>query len=87
MTNIKSAEKRARTIKVRTARNRAYKSAVKSATKKFEAALSAGDVEQAREAFIKVEKQLDKAANKGVIHKNTAARKKSQLAKKLNKAM
>lgn len=87
MANIKSAEKRARTIKVRTARNRAYKSAVKSAAKKFEAALSAGDIEQAREAFIKVEKQLDKAANKGVIHKNTAARKKSKLAKRLNKAM
>ena len=87
MANIKSAEKRARIIKVRTARNRAYKSAVKSAAKKFEAALSAGDIEQAREAFIKVEKQLDKAANKGVIHKNTAARKKSKLAKKLNKAM
>ncbi|HOO11459.1 MAG TPA: 30S ribosomal protein S20 [Bacillota bacterium] len=87
MANIKSAEKRARIAKVRTARNRAYKSAVKTATKKFDAALNSGDVNQAREAFVKAEKQLDKAANKGVIHKNTAARKKSKLAKRLNKAM
>ena len=81
MANIKSAEKRART-KGANCRNRAYKSAVKSAAK-FEAA-RVGDIEQARK--LKVEKQLDKAANKGVIHKNTAA-KKSKLAKKLNKAM
>ena len=87
MANIKSAEKRARIAKVRTARNRAYKSAVKTATKKFDAALNSGDVNQAREAFVKAQKQLDKAANKGVIHKNTAARKKSKLAKRLNKAM
>ena len=87
MANIKSAEKRARIAKVRTARNKAYKSAVKTATKKFDAALNSGDVNQAREAFVKAEKQLDKAANKGVIHKNTAARKKSKLAKRLNKAM
>jgi small subunit ribosomal protein S20 len=87
MANIKSAEKRARIIKVRTARNKSYKSAVKTAAKKFDAALNSGDAEKAREAFIKAEKQLDKAVNKGVIHKNTAARKKSRLAKRLNKAI
>jgi small subunit ribosomal protein S20 len=87
MANIKSSEKRARIARVRTARNKSYKSAVKSATKRFEAAINAGDEQQAREAFVKVEKQLDKAATKGIIHKNTVARKKSKLAKKLNNAM
>ncbi|MDD2573865.1 MAG: 30S ribosomal protein S20 [Bacillota bacterium] len=87
MANIKSSEKRARIARVRTARNRSYKSAIKSATKRFDAAVNAGDAEQARAAFIKVEKQLDKAATKGIIHKNTVARKKSRLAKRLNNAM
>jgi small subunit ribosomal protein S20 len=87
MANIKSAEKRARTAKIRTARNRSYKSTIKSATKKFDLALNEGDMEQAKAAFVKAEKQLDRAASKGIIHKNTASRKKSKLARKLNKAM
>lgn len=87
MANIKSAEKRARIAKVRTARNRSYKSAIKTATKKLETAINAGDMEQAKTIFINVEKQLDKAASKGIIHKNTVARKKARLTKKLNKAM
>lgn len=87
MANIKSSEKRARTAKVRTARNRSLKSAVKTTAKKFIMAVDAGDIEKAKSAFIVAEKQLDKAATKGVIHKNTAARRKSKLAKKLNSAI
>jgi small subunit ribosomal protein S20 len=87
MANIKSSEKRAKIAKVRTARNRSYKSAIKTATKKFDMAVSAGNADEARAAFIRVEKQLDKAASKGIIHKNTVARKKSKLARRLNKAI
>ncbi len=87
MANIKSAEKRAKLSKIRTVKNRFYKSAVKAATKKFDVAINAGDMEQAKAAFVKVEKQLDKAANKGVIHKNTVARRKSRLARRLNSAI
>jgi small subunit ribosomal protein S20 len=87
LANIKSAEKRARIAKIRTLRNKSYKSSVKTTIKKFELALEAGNIDDAKAAFVKAEKQLDKAVSKGIIHKNTAARKKSQLASKLNKAI
>lgn len=84
MANTKSAEKRIRYIAKRTARNTAIRSSVKTAIKRVKAALEAGDVELAREQYRKAASVIDKAVKKGVIHKNTAARKKSALAKKLN---
>ena len=87
MANIKSAEKRARTTKVRTLRNKSYKSAIKTAIKRFETALQAGDIDAAKSSLIKVESLLDKATVKGILHKNFAARKKSNLSGKLNKAI
>jgi small subunit ribosomal protein S20 len=85
MANIKSAIKRAQIIRVRTKRNVSYKSMMKTAIRRFETALKAGDPEKSREALIKAIRTVDKVETKGVIHKNTASRKKSRLAKALNK--
>jgi small subunit ribosomal protein S20 len=85
MPNIKSAVKRVKTISKRTIRNAAAKSALRTSIKKFEAALAAGDANAS--ALLKQAcRSLDKAVTKGLIHKNTAARKKSRLTKKFNKA-
>lgn len=84
MANIKSAKKRAKVIAKKTANNRIRKSIVKTAEKRFFEALEAGDKELATERFIIVEKAIDKAASKNIIHKNAAARKVSRLSKKLN---
>ena len=84
MANIKSAKKRIKVTEVKTAQNRMVKSALKTTIKKFEAAVSANNAEEAKELFVKVTKALDMAAQKGVVHKNMAARKKSRLAAKLN---
>lgn len=83
MPNIKSAKKRVKVTAVKTARNRATNSALKTSIKKANIAVesNAADKEQAVRAAIK---SIDKAASKGLLHKNTAARKKSALAKKLN---
>jgi small subunit ribosomal protein S20 len=84
MPNIKSAIKRVKTSNKRRAQNAAQKSAMRTAIKKFEALVEAKDVEQAQAAFIIASKKIDKAASKGLIHKNAASRQKSRLAKKLN---
>jgi small subunit ribosomal protein S20 len=84
LANIKSAIKRVKTSNKRRAHNAAMKSAMRTAIKKFEALVEAKDVEKAQEAFIIASKKLDKAASKGLIHKNVASRQKSRLAKKLN---
>jgi small subunit ribosomal protein S20 len=84
MANIKSAQKRIRVTEVKTLRNKMVKSALKTTIKKFEAAVSGGNVEEAKVAFTNTVKALDMAASKGVIHKNMASRKKSRLASKLN---
>ncbi|MBD7909805.1 MULTISPECIES: 30S ribosomal protein S20 [Clostridium] len=84
MANIKSAKKRILVAEKKTARNRMVKSALKTAIKKFEAAVSANSADEAKELFVKASKSLDMAAQKGVVHKNMAARKKSRLAAKLN---
>ena len=65
--------------------NRARKSRVKTQIKHFETALTAGDVEAATEQLRQVTKKLDKAASTSTMHKKTASRKKSRLAKQLNK--
>jgi len=84
MPNIKSAIKRVKTSNKRRAQNAAQKSAMRTAIKTFEALVEAKDVEKAQAAFIVASKKLDKAASKGLIHKNVASRQKSRLAKKLN---
>ena len=84
MPNIKSAIKRVSVIDKKTARNNMIKSGYKSAVKKFEQAVEAGNVEEAKTLFSAATKKIDQACTKGVIVKNTAARKKSNMAKKLN---
>ena len=84
MPNIKSAEKRVKVIEKKTLRNNMIKSGYKSAVKKFEQAVEAGNKEEATTLFAQATKKIDQACSKGVIVKNTAARKKSNLAKKLN---
>ncbi|MFD0692859.1 30S ribosomal protein S20 [Paenibacillus sp. GCM10027628] len=83
MPNIKSAIKRVKVSEKRRLRNASQKSALRTAVKAFETAAS-NNVETAKEALINASKKLDKAASKGLIHKNAANRKKSRLAKKLN---
>lgn len=83
MPNIKSAAKRARTAQVRALRNASTKSSVKTAVKKYEAQLAQGDLSAAEAALRKAISAIDKAAKKGVIHKNQAARRKSRLSRKL----
>ena len=82
--NIKSAKKRVQLAEVRNALNKADKSALKTALKKFEAAAAEGNRTEAESAYKVAVKSVDKAAAKGILHKNTAARKKSALDKKLN---
>lgn len=84
MANIKSAKKRIKVTEVKTQRNRMIKSALKTAIKKFEAAVEAKNVDEAKALYVKAQKSLDMAAQKGVVHKNMVARKKSRLAAKLN---
>ncbi len=84
MANIKSAKKRIKVIETKTLRNRMIKSALKTAVKKFEVAITGGNAEEAKTTFVGASRALDMAASKGVIHKNKAARSKSRLAAKLN---
>ncbi|MGL4847695.1 MAG: 30S ribosomal protein S20 [Clostridium sp.] len=84
MANIKSAKKRIKVTETKTLRNRMVKSALKTAIKKFEAAVEANNAEEAKTLFVAATKSLDMAASKGVLHKNMTARKKSRLAAKLN---
>ena len=84
MPNIKSAKKRVKIIEKKTLRNNMIKSGYKSAVRKFEEAIEAKNVEEAKTLFVEATKKIDQACTKGVIVKNTAARKKSRLAKMLN---
>ena len=78
MPNIKSAKKRVLVSKVNNARNKMEKSALKTTLKKFDAAVADGNREQA------AVQSIDKAAGKGILHKNNAARKKSSITLKMN---
>ena len=84
MPNIKSAKKRVKIIDKKTLTNNMIKSAYKSAVKKFEEAVVAGNKEEAKTLMSEATKKIDQACSKGVIVKNTASRKKSSLSKKLN---
>ena len=84
MPNIKSAIKRVDVIEKKTLRNNMIKSEYKTAVKSFESALESGDQAKSEELFKVAVKKIDQACTKGVIKDNTASRKKSNLAKKLN---
>jgi small subunit ribosomal protein S20 len=78
--NIKSQIKRNKTNEKARLRNKSVKSSLKTAIRKAREAAAAGDVEKATAAAREASRQLDKAASKGVIHKNAAANKKSAMA-------
>ena len=85
MPNIKSAKKRVIVNATKAARNKATNTALKTAIKKANAAIDANDAAKAEAVKVAV-KKLDQAAAKGLLHKNNAAHKKSQLVNKLNKS-
>ena len=84
MPNIKSAIKRVKVTRKKNMRNRMVKSAMRTTIKKFDRALATGSADAAMLSVTTA--SVDKAAAKGVIHKNAANRKKSRMAKRLNKA-
>ena len=85
MANIKSQEKRIRTNEKRRVRNKSVKSALHTAIRGFRDAAAEGDKGKAAELLVSTSRKLDKAASKGVIHKNQAANKKSALTQAFNK--
>ena len=84
MSGNKSVEKQARASEKRRLRNKSVRSLVKTEIVKTNKLIRSGDLEPAKEATITTVSALDKAAQKGVIHPNNAARRKSRLSKKLN---
>lgn len=84
MANIKSQIKRNRQNEERRRRNKGVRSLLKTRTRRFLETVESGDGESAREAYESVAREYDKAAAKGVVHKNKAANQKSRLAKRLN---
>jgi small subunit ribosomal protein S20 len=85
MANHPSAEKRHRQSVKRAARNQAVRSQVRTEVKKLRTLVGAADADKSREALPKVASTLDKAASKGVLHKNAAARRISRLARQVAK--
>ncbi|HOK95213.1 MAG TPA: 30S ribosomal protein S20 [Anaerohalosphaeraceae bacterium] len=85
MAHSLSAKKRVRQNAKRRAINRARKSMIKTQIKHLESALNAGDAEKAKEQFRSLARRLDKVASTSTMHKNTAARIKSRMARKVNK--
>lgn len=84
MPNIKSSIRSVKTDAERRAKNSAVKSQIRTATRKTVEAVEAGAVEDAKKALVQATSVIDKAASKGVLHKNTAACKKSNLTAKVN---
>lgn len=83
MANLKSAIKRNRQNKKRRLRNRIYRGNARTSVRKAKVAIDVGEVDAAREATMQAVSALDKAAQKGILHKNNAARRKSRLMKRL----
>ena len=81
----RSAEKRERQNQKRRLRNRSAKSTMKTAIKKFNESVASGDIERANTSLALSLKVIDSTASKGIIHKNTADRKKSRLQLRFNK--
>ena len=84
LANIKSAKKRILVTETKTARNKAIRSEVKTSIKKVEAAVAAGDKAAANEALPVSIAEIEKAASKGIFHKNASARKVSHITKAVN---
>ncbi|WP_428909186.1 30S ribosomal protein S20 [Niallia sp. Krafla_26] len=84
MPNIKSAIKRVKTTEKKNAQNNTIKSDMRTSVKKVEAAVVLNDATAAASTYAEAARKLDKAAAKGLIHKNAASRKKARLMKKLN---
>ncbi|GBF35136.1 SSU ribosomal protein S20p [Desulfocucumis palustris] len=87
MPNIKSAAKRVDIIRRRTIRNARLKSALRTTIRRFEEAMTAANQEDAKSRLKRALVAIDKAVTKGILHKNTAARKKSRLTRRFNKTM
>lgn len=87
MANIKSALKRIKVSKFKTLRNKMITSSLKTQIKKYEEAMKANDFAVAKDQLVKAISLIDKAASKGTINKNAAARKKSRLTRRLNAAV
>ena len=85
MANTPGAKKAIRKIERRTEVNKARRSRVRTFVRKFEEAIAAGEAGAAKSAFVEAESELMKAVSKGVLHKNTGARKVSRLAARLKK--
>ncbi len=85
MAKSKTPAKRARTAEANRLRNKAQKSRLKTTIKSYEASLTSNDIDSAREKLLEATSMIDKSVSKGILHKNTAARKKSALTIKLNK--
>lgn len=83
MPNIKSAKKRVKVIATKTANNKSFKSALRTTVKNAYIAVDTNSADKAEAVRLAV-KKIDQAAAKGIMHKNTAARSKSALARKLN---
>ncbi len=83
MPNIRSAKKRVLVTETKTMQNKAFKTSYKTACKKYEAAVEAGNKDEATALYAEAIKKVDTAVTKGIIHKNTAARKKSRYTKML----
>ena len=84
MANIKSQIKRVKTNEKRRQRNKSVKSSVRTVVRRFREAVEAGDTEKATELSRAASRALDKAAGRGVIHKNQAANRKSAIAKRIS---
>lgn len=84
MAKSKTPAKRARRAEANRLRNKSQKSRLNTAYKKFEVSLQGTDIDQANEHFIELTSLIDKGVTKGILHKNTAARKKSAIAKRFN---
>ena len=80
----KTPAKRARRAEANRLNNKAYKSNLKTVIKKYESALKEDNQEAARNNLLQVTALIDRSVNKGILHKNTAARRKSSLVKKFN---
>ena len=87
MAHHKSALKRVRQTFKRTARNRSLRSDLRTVIKKFRTILASGNIDQAHASFTSVQRNIDKAVTKGVLHKRTGARYKSRLALSMGKTL
>lgn len=83
MANIKSAIKRVQTNNKKRLQNQSVKSDMRSHIKQVESLIEANDLENAKAAYLKAAKKIDKTVQRGIIHKNNGNRQKSRLAKKL----